>query len=932
MNSSQDTLRNADRTAAAYARSLLEASLDPLVTISAEGKITDVNDASVQATGVAREKLVGTDFSDYFTEPENARAGYQQVFSQGFVRDYPLAIRHVSGRVTDVLYTASVYKDDQGKVLGVFAAARDVTERKLAEEERMKLDQRLRDQQFYTRSLIESNIDALMTTDPSGIITDVNKQMEALTGCTRDELIGAPFKNYFTNPQRAEAGINAVLREKKVTNYELTARARDGKETVVSYNATTFYDRDRKLLGVFAAARDVTERKQTEAALSRQVGLLDLSSDAIMVRDLKGIISSWNHGAEILYGFSKAEAVGRTSIELLGTQFPRPLAELEAGLRDAGSWTGELVHRRKDGRLITVSTRWVLENSADSTQAKVLESNTDITVRKAAETALLESQQAAEAANRAKSQFLANMSHELRTPLNAIIGFSEILEDRTFGTLNAKQSRYVTNILTSGRHLLQLINDILDLSKVETGMLELNVEHFAPARAVEDVLAIVKALSNKKSIVLANECAPDLPALRADQGKFKQVLYNLLSNAVKFTPNGGTLTVKAEVRGQKSDGEQTAEAIAQSEIRNPQSAISSPALRVSVSDTGIGIKPEDHARIWKEFEQVDSTYARTQKGTGLGLSLTKKLVELHGGRIWLESEGIEGKGSTFVFELPLATKADAGATVLPQPPSAPAPEAPSPHSGPARRLVLIVDDNEHARALLDDYLTTGGYDVAHACTAAEALKLASELRPFAITLDILLPDRPGWEVLSDLKASPQTRDIPVVIVSITDDKQLASSLGAVDFLVKPIRRDELLAIIHRTGALRQQAVRTVLIVDDDPRSVEALAESIRAEGYTVLEARSGAEGIELALTSRPDLLILDLLMPQINGFEVVAHLRANPLTAELPILIYTGKELSAEERTMLQRQVQGIVSKPAREQVLADLAHLAGQRRERSAT
>ncbi len=773
-------------TAANYARSLLEASLDPLVTISAEGKITDVNGASVQATGVAREKLVGTDFSDYFTEPDKARAGYQQVFSQGFVRDYPLAIRHVSGRVTDVLYAASLYKDDQGKVLGVFAAA-----------------------------------------------------------------------------------------------------------------------------------RDVTERKQTEAALSRQAGLLDLSSDAIMVRDRDGVISSWNHGAETLYGFSKAEALGRTSLELLDTEFPRPLAELEAELREAGSWTGELVHRRKNGSLVTVDTRWMLDISADSTHAQVLESNTDITVRKAAETELLEIQRAAEAANRAKSQFLANMSHELRTPLNAIIGFSEILEDRTFGEVNEKQGRYVTNILTSGRHLLQLINDILDLSKVETGKLELNTEHFSPARAVEDVLAVIKALSNKKGIVVATDCASDLPALCADQGKFKQVLYNLLSNAVKFTPDGGTVTVKLQMDQNP-------------EFKSGDPMSSDSTLRVSVSDTGIGIKPEDHARIWNEFEQVDSTYARTQQGTGLGLALTRKMVELHGGRIWLVSEGIEGKGSTFFFELPLVTKAHAATVARPVQPSAPSPVVPAPQSGTERRLVLIAEDNEPARALLENYLTGGGYDVAHATTAAEALKLARELNPFAITLDILLPDRPGWEVLSELKANPQTRDIPVVIVSITDDKQLGSSLGAVDFLVKPVRRQELLAAIERTGSRRQQAVNTVLIVDDDPQSVETLAASIRAEGYTVLAAHSGAEGIEAALTSRPDLLILDLLMPQMNGFEVVDRLRTNPLTAKLPILIYTGVDLSAEERTTLHRQVQGIVGKPACEQLLADLARLAGRQQERS--
>ncbi|WP_409559361.1 PAS domain S-box protein [Accumulibacter sp.] len=255
------------RAAGQYARSLIEASLDPLVTISPDGKITDVNEGSVMVTGVSREKLIGTDFSDYFTEPETAREGYREAFSKGSVTDYPLTIRHQDGRLTDVLYNASVYKDAAGKVLGVFAAARDITARKQVEEEQKKLGQRLRDHQFYTRSLFESNIDALMTTDPEGIITDVNKQMEALSGCTRDELIGAPFKNNFTDPERAEAGIKLVLLKKKVTNYELTVSARDGNETVVSYNATTLYDRNRKLQGVFAAARDITEHKLAQAQI-----------------------------------------------------------------------------------------------------------------------------------------------------------------------------------------------------------------------------------------------------------------------------------------------------------------------------------------------------------------------------------------------------------------------------------------------------------------------------------------------------------------------------------------------------------------------------------------------------------------------------------------------------------------------------------------
>jgi PAS domain S-box-containing protein len=337
-----------------------------------------------------------------------------------------------------------------------------------------------------------------MTTDPSGIITDVNKQMEVLTGCTRDELIGAPFKNYSTDPDGAETGIKQVLREKKVTNYELTARARDGKETVVSFNATTFYDRDRKLQGVFAAARDVTERKRFERSLQE--------------------------------------------------------------------------------------------------------------------------------ANRMKSEFLANMSHELRTPLNGIIGFTEFLFDEKPGPLMPKQKGYLGDVLSSARHLLQLINDVLDLAKVEAGKMELHPEAFPAHKAVEEVAAVIKGIAQKKHIAVGIEIGAGLGAVTLDQHKFKQVLYNLLSNAVKFSDEAGQVHICVR----RLDPDQ---------------------LEVQVRDAGIGIKAEDINRLFTEFEQLDSGTARRFEGTGLGLALTKKIVEFQGGTISVESE--PGKGSAFTVILPV---------------------------------------------------------------------------------------------------------------------------------------------------------------------------------------------------------------------------------------------------------------------------------------
>src|SRR5438105_3860652 len=314
--------------------------------------------------------------------------------------------------------------DDHGGIIGYLLIGTDNTARKQVEEERMKLDQRLRDQHFYTRSLIESNIDALMTCDPRGIITDVNKQTEALTGCTRDELIGAPFKNYFTDSVRAEAGINQVLSEGKVKNYELTARARDGTLTIVSYNATTFHDRDRVLQGVFASARDMTELKVFERALQQK----------------------------------------------------------NAELEDA---------------------------------------------------------------SRMKSEFLANMSHELRTPLNAIIGFSEVLGDGLIGEMSEKQRRFIGEIFSSGKHLLLLINDILDLSKVEAGKMMLDLDSMEISSLFANSLSIIREKAALRHVELSMEAPAELGSISADARKVKQIVYNLLSNAVKFAKEGGEVIVRA---------------------------------------------------------------------------------------------------------------------------------------------------------------------------------------------------------------------------------------------------------------------------------------------------------------------------------------------------------------------------------------------------
>jgi PAS domain S-box-containing protein len=491
-----------------------------------------------------------------------------------------------------------------------------------------------------------------------------------------------------------------------------------------------------------------------------------------------------------VWGYTPEELVGRQYITLVAPEDIDKTSRASGEIRAGKALTNfENRYRHKDGHLVDVlwSASWSESEQLTFCVAR------DITDRKRVENALHQAMQDAEEANRAKSQFLANMSHELRTPLNAIIGFSEMLQDQIFGDLNTKQAKHVGNILTSGRHLLQLINDILDLAKIESGRANLEYAEFDVATMIGGVAGIVSALAVKKNIALTTEVRDALPPIVADEAKIKQIVYNLLSNAVKFTPEGGSVSVSASLNP-SSENRQV------------------DRICICVADTGIGIPPDAQKRIFEEFEQVDSSYARTQQGTGLGLALTRKLVEMHGGRIRIESEGVEGKGSVFTVDIPvdarqpvenalLASGADGG--------HEPARDTANPEDqGP---LVLVVEDNLSASELLTHYLSEAGYAVAHAHNAEQALHMAQEHRPSAITLDILLPDQDGWAVLQKLKSLPETRDIPVIIISITEDSQCAYQNGASECLVKPVDKHQFIQALRaaeerkRAGAVPMPA-------------------------------------------------------------------------------------------------------------------------------
>ena len=520
---------------------------------------------------------------------------------------------------------------------------------------------------------------------------------------------------------------------------------------------------------------------------------------------------------------------------------------------------------------------------------------------------------AAEAANQTKSDFLASMSHELRTPMNAIIGFSEVLAEKSFGELNEKQARYVNNILSSGRHLLELINDILDLSKVEAGKMELELSMVDIEKMLADSLIMIKEKAHNQGIQMNVDIPQALSGftMEADERKLKQVMFNLLSNAVKFTPKGGDITICARflslVNGhwQDQDGKMTS--FPMESTQKPMTP--GEFIEISVIDTGIGIAPEDQERIFEEFEQIDSTFARQFAGTGLGLGLTRKLLELHGGTIRVQSEG-EHKGSTFTFWLPVKIKEAAGKTMRASA------EAVVETENGEKLPALVVEDDPQAAELLCGVLAKAGFSATVVPDGEKALEVLKNRKPCVILLDILLPKMSGWQVLDAVKGNPETRDIPLIVVSITEDRKLGFTRGVLEWFVKPVDQDVLIDALEKARTVGGLPCRIVLLIDDDANLVELTADALRKEGYTVSTALGGREGLDKALEKMPDLIVLDMMMPDMTGFEVIEALQKKDETRDIPILVFTAKDLSSKEQEFLHRSATTVMKKTDGEEEL----------------
>ncbi|MDO8926962.1 MAG: PAS domain S-box protein [Sideroxyarcus sp.] len=704
--------------------------------------------------------------------------------SRGIEDIYELTYIRKDGSRFPAVVSVTALRDAQSEIIGYLLIGTDNTARKQVEAEQTKLDQRLRDQQFYTRSLIESNIDALMTTDPAGIITDVNKQMEMLTGNTRDELIGAPFKDYFTDPGRAEAGIKLVLSEKKVSNYELTARARDGKETVVSYNATTFYDRERKLQGVFAAARDITERKLLDQVLQ--------------------------------------------------------------------------------------------EKNAELENAKAM----------------------AEKANMAKSDFLSNMSHEIRTPMNAIIGMSYLALKTE---MTPRQRDHIKKIKGAGQHLLSIINDILDLSKIEAGKLTVETTEFELEKVLDNVSNLIAEKTTAKDLELVFDVAKDVPPnLIGDPLRLGQILINYSNNAVKFTERG-EIDILIRIK------EQTEHNV---------------LLYCAVRDTGIGLTPEQTGRLFQSFAQADTSTTRKFGGTGLGLVISKRLAELMGGEVGVDSE--PGKGSTFWFTARLGKGIGQRRKLA--------------LSGDLHgKRVLVVDDNENARMVLGNMLDSMSLKVDQAASGKDAIGAVEQAEaqgtPYEIVfLDWQMPEMDGIATARRLRELPHKRMPHMTMVTAYGREEVirgAEDAGIEDVLIKPLSPSVLFESVVRILGDDSAASRVVgdaptdsvaqlagihgariLLVEDNELNQEVATELLRDVGFVVELAENGQIALDKIRSAQYDIVLMDMQMPVMDGVTATREIRKDARFDSLPVVAMTANAMQGDRDRCIKAGMNDHVAKP----------------------
>ncbi len=809
------------------------------------------------------------------------------------------------------------------------------------------------------RTVLEATPNAILMVDSNGVIVLVNGELERLFGYPRAELLGQPVEILL--PERVR-GHHRQFRDRFLNSPEmrpmgagrdLFGRRRDGSEIPIEIGLSPLQTSEGMF--VLAAVTDISVRKRSEAIIAQRAvematqrfdstqaeALALFNGGASRQRILDGLLRllAERHPFPVMLFYAYEEIGGLLRLAASHAAPPGVRTELRLGEGLVGAAAADrrllMVDQLGDGHEMAISAGFadfrpvallfcpvvyrdrllgVLALAASDT---VVEPERAFVERLCGQLAVaLHNQQQyedlqlladqlrargeeiehknvqLEVASRMKSEFLANMSHELRTPLNAIIGFAEVLGAGIVGEVAPQQREYLQEIHQAGRHLLALINDILDLSKVEAGRIELELEPFDAAQLGSSTLSVVREKALSQRVQLQARIADDLGTLWLDPRKVKQIVYNLLANAVKFCSEGGRVELSLRQVG--------AADIAALEPAPGRRFLLSPAqpapryLEIAVSDTGIGIEPDDLERLFEPFTQVDSSLARRNTGAGLGLAMVRRLTEKHEGRLMVESA--PGRGSRFVVWLPWRTGIAERQAV------------PSHSNG---LCVMLVDAEGEQRQALREQLAREGYEVLEAADAAQADELSRQAPPDAIVVPVSAPGFGGWGLLTDLKQRPGLIGTPVVIVSVGGELPHDFALGAADVLVKPVRPEDLHNALRRTGVgLRGQSVRA-LVVDDDPRAVTLMTTLLQGAGMEAVSAYGGREALTLVRSHVPDVIVLDLMMPDVNGLEVATELRRDAATADVPIIMVTAKWLSADERRQLSGVVDQVMQKAA---------------------
>ncbi|MFD0961014.1 response regulator [Paenibacillus chungangensis] len=764
----------------------------------------------------------------------------------------------------------------------------------------------LKDMKYALSALEQSSI--ISITDASGNILYVNELFCEISQYEKSELIGKPHSIVSAAFHSVEfyQEMWQALGEGRVWKGELKNKAKDGSTYWVNLTIVPFANDAGIIYQHVAFGTDITVRKENEYKLMDTMeNLNDIEnaldeSSIVAITDDKGVITYVNDKFCEISKYEREELLGKTHRVINSGYHPKSFFKtMWDTIRSGKVWRGEVKNRAKDSSEYWMNTTIVPFLDDKGKPHHFISIRTDITDRVRAEAALAErtkqlgrARDEAIKANMIKSQFLANMSHELRTPLNAIIGYSEMLMEDAAELSDPDFAEDLAKIGHAGRHLLTLINDILDISKIEAGKMDVYYEHCSLHSIVEDVEATIAplALQNGNKLILY----PIDGEIWTDITKMRQILLNLLSNANKFT-QGGEVELKIEA-----------------ENRTGQQGYS-----FKVRDSGIGMTSEQLNKLFQPFFQGDSSTTRQFGGTGLGLAISRSFCELLGGEIAVESQS--GVGSLFTCWLPAKPQQNINERIWEHSDIAITAQ------GDESVRILLIDDEPSNEKLLRHYFSSEGWKLAFADSGEEGLRLSRELQPHVILLDILMPEMDGWSVLTRLKNDPVLRGIPVIIVSMTDDKKQGFSLGASEFILKPVDKAQLVATIDRY--IPNRNAQRVLVIEDDATTNEMMAKLLQKEGYQVTQSYNGGSALSLMQSEMPGLILLDLVMPEMDGFQFLAELRKRDAWRSVPVLVITAKTITVHERLRLKGYVKGFMQKGSfdHKSLLAEIHQLIGE-------